>query len=85
MERDNYMKYNILYNSDNDSMIGFVEDLRHYYKAVAKNYIDLELFDEVRDIMSLIEKIDKNLEKRDFIEVCYLDLKYKYDYRIIVL
>lgn len=83
MERDNFKNYNLLYNEDNNSMIGFVEDIKHYYKACAKNYVDIELYNETRDLLDLLDKIDIELKSRDLIEVYYLDLNYKYTYRLI--
>lgn len=83
MERDNYKNYNLLYNTDNDSIIGFVEDIRQYYKAAAKNYIDLEIFNETRDFLDLLDNIDIKLHKRDLIEVYYHEFKMRYEFNVL--
>lgn len=83
MERDNFKNHNVIYNSENNSIIGYVEDIIHYYKACAKNYVDIELYNEVRDILDLLDVVDIECKSRDLIEVYYLELDYKYTYRII--
>lgn len=83
MERDNFKNHNVIYNSENDSIIGYVEDIRHYYKACAKDCVDSELYNETRDIVDLLDKIDIELKSRDLIEVYYLELDYCYTFRVI--
>lgn len=87
MERDNLKKYNLISNYDNDSVIGYYEDLIIYYKNVAKDFIDKNIFEEsincIKIINTLRQAIDNDYIKEfDLIKVFYHDFLGHYDYKV---
>lgn len=84
MERDNIREYNLIFDSDNLKTIGYVEEIKRYYKNIAKNCVDIGIYNETRDVLDLLDVFDiDRLGDNDLIEVYYLDLDYKYTYNLI--
>lgn len=79
MERDNLSKYNIIENYNDETIIGFYEDIVNYHKEVAKDYIntlDPTEYQSVIEVLELLQSLQVQYDRgelgdRDLLEIGY--------------
>ena len=86
MERDNYNKYNLLIDDENETIIGFYRNIIDYYKNVAKDYIDKGIYNESKltiDLLDLLGQAVDNefIKETDLLGIYYDEFMNKYLYK----
>lgn len=74
MERDNLSKYNLIENYNDETIIGFYEDIVQYHKAVAKDYIDKLDPTDYQSVIEILELLQLLQEQYDNGSLCNEDL-----------
>lgn len=82
MIRDNINEYNLIENYNDETIIGFYEDLMRYYKNVAKDYIDkLDAveYQSAIEILELLRDLQENYNNGiicddDLLEIGYCEM-----------
>ena len=79
MIRDNYREFNLMLGYDNETMIGYYEDIIKYYKSVAKDYIDkldIAEYCSVSEILELLQDLDKAYDNGELGDSDLLEIGY---------